>query len=163
MRTRRLGEDDWIALRALRLHGLENNPRDFGASFEAEAAWPEARWRQSLRDVVWIGAETEAGLIGCLVLRQPEHTKLRHNGWIHAMYVTPEFQGSGVADALMNAAEDTARAMGIAILKLLATEGNARACSFYHRRGFVVYGVEPDSHRVDGVSLNSVEMAKSLV
>jgi GNAT superfamily N-acetyltransferase len=160
--VRRLKADDWEALRALRLRGLAEHPLEFGAGVEDETPWLEARWRQGLSDLRWFGVARDDALIACALLRVPEGRKLRHNGWINAMYCAAEAQGSAAGDALMAAIEAEARMLGVGVLKLYAREGNARAVRFYERHGFVVYGREPASHVVAGVAYNSVEMARPL-
>jgi GNAT superfamily N-acetyltransferase len=162
MRVRRLVPDDWRALSALRLRGLAEHPTEFGADVEDEKVWPEARWRQSLTDMRWFAVEQDGALVGCALLRIPEGRKLRHNGWINAMYVTSEAQGSGAAAALIGAIEADARTAGVSILKLYVRAGNDRARRFYERAGFAAYGCEPASHVVGGIAYDSLEMAKML-
>ena len=52
------------------------------------------------------------------------------------LYVAPTWQGRGVADALMTAFLDEARARGAQGVWLEAHEGNPRALRFYQRWGF---------------------------
>lgn len=161
--ARRLVAADAEALRALRLCGLKEHPLEFGADYDEEAAWPLERWRAQLADAFWFGVEADGELTACLYMRQPSGRKLRHNGWINAMYVAPHARGAGgAADALMEAAEAEAITRGVTRLKLYVRDGNARAIAFYRRRGFAPYGVEPDSHIVDGVGYHSLEMCKIL-
>lgn len=160
--VRRLTPEDWGVLSALRLRGLAEHPLEFGADLDDEKAWPEARWRQSLSEMRWFGATREGALIACALLRVPEGRKLRHNGWINAMYCAVEAQGVGASEALMAAIEADARAVGVGILKLNVRDGNERARRFYERAGFSPYGREPASHRVEGAAYASIEMAKPL-
>lgn len=160
--VRRLGEADAALLRALRLRGLEENPEDFGAAYEDEAAWPLARTVESLTLLRWFGAFDGATLIGCVSLRVPEGAKLRHNGWINAMYVAPEARGAGAADELLDALEAAARVTGVTVCKLVCREDNHRARRFYERRGYEAYGREPDSISVSGRGYIGLEMAKRL-
>jgi ribosomal protein S18 acetylase RimI-like enzyme len=162
MNVRRLSPDDWRELAAVRLRGLEEHPLEFGADVEDEKAWPEARWRQSLMDMRWFAVEQDGALIGCALLRIPEGRKLRHNGWINAMYVAIEAQGSGAAAALISAIEAEARAMSVSILKLYVRAGNERAIRLYARAGFHVYGREPASHVYGDRAFDSLELAKPL-
>jgi GNAT superfamily N-acetyltransferase len=160
--VRRLLPEDADLLRPLRLRSLREHPLDFGAHHDDEGAWPLEKWAASLRDVAWFGAFQHNALIGCAILRVPDGLKLRHNGWVHAMYVAPEAQGAGASDAIMDAIETYARERAVRILKLYVREGNFRAERFYHRRGFVQYGREPDSHVVEGLVYHSLELAKRL-
>jgi GNAT superfamily N-acetyltransferase len=162
MRARSLTHADVEAARALRLRGLQEHPRDFGAAYDDEAAQSRADWARNFQTVEWYGVERDGVLVGCAILRIPTMAKLKHNGWIHGMYVAPEARGTPAGGLLIAAIEERARAVGLGILKLLATSQNARAVRFYEKCGFVPYGLEPDSHRVDGVSYDSVEMMKRL-
>jgi len=160
--VRRLVEADAAALRVLRLQGLAENPEDFGAAYEDEAAWPLARTVDSIRALRWFGAEERERLLGCVSLRVPEGAKLRHNGWINAMYVTPAARGAGISDALLDALEAEARVTGVTFCKLVCREDNHRARRFYERRGYEAYGREPASIVVAGRGYVGLEMAKCL-
>jgi ribosomal protein S18 acetylase RimI-like enzyme len=160
--TRRLYPVDAEAFRTLRLRGLAEHPLDFGADLGDESAWTLLQWRERLRTQRWYALEREGSLIGCGSLRIPEGRKVRHNGWVHAMYVAPEARGAGAADAVLDCIEREARAAGVTRLKLNVHEGNARAIAFYRRRGFEPYGREPDSHVVDGAGYASLELSKLL-
>lgn len=163
MRARLLTHADAPPLRALRLRGLREHPQDFGADHDEEAAWTLEEWIARMMTALAFGVEDDAGaLVAMATLRIPDRVKLRHNGWINAMYVAAEAQGSGAGDLIMDAIEAEARARGVTLLKLYARENNARACAFYRRRGFDAYGVEPDATVVDGVGYGALEMAKRL-
>jgi ribosomal protein S18 acetylase RimI-like enzyme len=56
------------------------------------------------------------------------------------LYVDWPWQGHGVADALLAAVLDTARAAGAPALWLAVLQRNARAIAFYRRRGFGIAG-----------------------
>jgi ribosomal protein S18 acetylase RimI-like enzyme len=55
-------------------------------------------------------------------------------------YVDFAFHGQGVAQALMTAVEDAARARGASTLWLGVWESNVRAQAFYRKQGFTVVG-----------------------
>jgi len=163
VRARLLTNADAPRLFALRLRGLKEHPLDFGADHDEEAAWTVAEWAARMMTSLSFGVEDVHGaLIAMATLRIPDRVKLKHNGWINAMYVAAEAQGSGAGDAIMDAIEAEARANGVTLLKLYARENNQRAVSFYRRRGFETYGVEPDATVIDGVGYGALEMAKRL-
>lgn len=60
-----------------------------------------------------------------------------HLGWLA---VTPTRWGHGVADALMQAAEDGARRSGVDHIVLSTHADNGRARRFYERRGWTLTG-----------------------
>jgi len=60
--------------------------------------------------------------------------------WLEALYVLPPAWGSGLADALHDAAVAELRAQGIAQARLWTLERNARARRFYERHGWSADG-----------------------
>jgi ribosomal protein S18 acetylase RimI-like enzyme len=57
------------------------------------------------------------------------------------LYVEENHRGRGIAGALLSAAEEHARAMGIERIKLAALSGNEEARAVYLRRGYREYDV----------------------
>ncbi len=70
---------------------------------------------------------------------------------VQDMYVLPELRGRGIGTALLDAAEDEARARGAARLTLTVSVENARARRLYARHGYAECGVPPK--RVRGTIL----------
>ncbi len=60
-------------------------------------------------------------------------------GWIGDIFVAADFRGSGVAPALMAAAEDHFRAQGIKVVRLGVLHANDRARAAYAKLGFAPY------------------------
>lgn len=59
---------------------------------------------------------------------------------VHRLAVHPAQQGKGLAQQLMNFAEDYARQNGYAAIRLDAYEGNPRSQNFYHKMGYLPVG-----------------------
>ncbi len=78
-------------------------------------------------------------------------------GHIRGMAVRPEFAGSGLAQALLNAIEAELQSRGCARITLDTTEPLLRAMRFYERNGYRRSGVVRDFF---GMPL--IEYAKSL-
>ncbi len=74
---------------------------------------------------IWV-AERGNEIVGVLAMQQDE---------IDRMYVATEAQGQGIGSALV----DHAKAMHQRGLRLVTLQGNAQACRFYERHGFVAY------------------------
>ena len=74
-----------------------------------------------------------AGTIGCAAVSDFE-------GHIRGMAVQPDWQGRGVADRLLAAAESDLRARGCRRASLDTTEPLKRAIRFYERNGYVASG-----------------------
>mgnify|MGYP001064013631 CR=1 FL=1 len=78
------------------------------------------------------------------------------------MYTAPEWRGTGVADALLEACASYARGLGVRVLRLGVATHNPSAIQLYLRCGYTVYGIEPESLYVDGVYYDELLMAKRL-
>lgn len=62
-----------------------------------------------------------------------------HECWLHGFYIVPERWGSGIADALHDAALEP---LDCDEVKLWVLEGNGRARRFYEKRAWVPNGEE---------------------
>jgi ribosomal protein S18 acetylase RimI-like enzyme len=149
---RRLVPADWAALREVRLAGLSEAPYAFSSTLDRETGFDEPTWRERLRSTVHLGAERSgpaAGLVG-LVAGFPEPLAWSEGGaagaerdpagrlvWhLASMWVSPEARGQGVADGLVTAICELARAQGATQMALWVTDVNPRARAFYRRAGF---------------------------
>lgn len=85
-------------------------------------------WLDECFDRTWI-AEGSVSLVGFYALDGTELSKL---------YVDKSARGSGVAQALLEHAEQTLTATGAKVAKLFCTAGNLRAQRFYERHGWTL-------------------------
>ena len=151
--VRRVTPQEWATLRSIRLAALRDAPRSFGSAYEREAAWDEARWRESARTVAWFlawrdglpvgvagghgGAVTDTGAPG--EQRDGEGASAAEAGderRLISMWVEPAARGTGIADALIGTVAGWARADGARTLKLWVADASPRARAFYERAGF---------------------------
>jgi ribosomal protein S18 acetylase RimI-like enzyme len=147
--VRRLVPADWAALREARLTALADAPDAFGSTIDRELGFGEATWRGRLDSTAHVGAwrpRPQGGLIG-LVAGFPEAGSPR--AWhLVSMWVSPDGRGQGIADRLVAAICQLARADGAGQIALWVTEVNVRALAFYRRAGFRETGqrqlVRPD-------------------
>jgi len=117
------------------------------SSVEA-AAEPHLNWvleQVAQKDGAVFVAEFQGQRVGCLLCSvgedngeyvKPEH---RRHGYVNDVYVGQKARGTGVADALMQAAEDFFREMGLTNVRLGVLSENKRARSFYERLGWHSY------------------------
>lgn len=155
----RLTESDLEALRAARREALRLHPENFSADPAIEEKAPPDRWLASLREGVWFGARDGGELAGMVAVSAPASVKTRHVADLGSMYVREAHRGSGLADALMNAA--LLRAAEIAEqVKLTVNAQNARAIRFYERHGFRTVGRMPRSLRVGGKDHDELIMVR---
>lgn len=78
-------------------------------------------------------------------------------GYLHSMFVHKDFQGKGVATALLNEIERYADVMGI---KRITSEVSLTARPFFEKRGFVVE--KEQKYRANKLFLTNFVMAKEL-
>jgi ribosomal protein S18 acetylase RimI-like enzyme len=153
---RRLVADDWAALREVRLAGLAEAPYAFSSTLDQETGFDEPAWRERLSSTVYFGAERSGptpALVGLVAgfpepaagspggAPEPEPGPGRPRAWhLVSMWVSPQLRGQGVADCLVSAVCDLARAQGATQIALWVTDVNLRARAFYRRAGFQVTG-----------------------
>lgn len=136
-------EDDWQAVRALRLEMLRDTPIAYGDTLERSLGYDEAEWRVRARRgegpnqtvVVAIEGERWVGTMGCYVPDQATGPMLV------GVYVAPDRRGdeSGVTRALLAEIERWA-AQRADTLRLEVHEDNPRARRFYEKLGFELTG-----------------------
>ncbi|WP_037577000.1 GNAT family N-acetyltransferase [Phaeacidiphilus oryzae] len=150
--------EEWRQVRELRLAALADPaaPIAFLDDHPAAAARPDAHWQERAADAAeggphrqfiaeapdgsWDGSVTvlieepgDPAVFGGV----PEHRQAHLVG----VFVRPGQRGSGVAEALFEAAVDWARSVdGVRRIRLYVHERNARAEAFYRRFGFVRTG-----------------------
>ena len=106
----------------------------------------ETRWRERLEEgyVVWV-AEAE-DQIGGFAAVGPSRTE-QDTGELYAIYVLPEWWGSGAAPELMARAKDWFAEEGFATAMLWVLADNPRARRFYEREGWRAEGTRIDTVR----------------
>ena len=127
-------EDDWAAVRALRLEMLRDTPIAFGDTLERALEYGEPEWRTRARrgesseqaSIVAIEGDRWVGTMSCYVPDQASGPMLV------GVYVAPDRRGDGGGTALLDAV--TAHLAGYRLSRtLLAT---ADAHPLYERYGF---------------------------
>ncbi|WLI90381.1 GNAT family N-acetyltransferase [Massilia sp. R2A-15] len=128
-------EEDWRALKAIRLAALIDAPTAFGVDYASAAANSDDQWRNRAsgrgpaRFFIAVEENEAVGLIGGVVDCANETELI-------AMWVRPDSRGGGVADRLVDAVKALAVANGHARVVLDVSPDNARAASFYRKQGF---------------------------
>jgi ribosomal protein S18 acetylase RimI-like enzyme len=128
------GPADWARYRDVRLAALIDAPSAFGSTYEREASFDEATWRERAAGDAWLAVAggRPVGIVGLYAAPGlPEGAVM-----LVAMWVAGEARGSGVADALVEAALAGAAEAGFAEVVLYVEAGNGRAAAFYERMGF---------------------------
>jgi ribosomal protein S18 acetylase RimI-like enzyme len=135
-------EDDWAALKAVRLAALLDAPTAFGVSHQQAAAQTEAQWRERAaladgsrsKSEFWLAFGdashgAAAGMIGAVVDMHGHYNLI-------GMWVAPAQRGSGAARGLVDAVKARAMALGHRRIVLDVAPENARAARFYLHQGF---------------------------
>ena len=166
MILRRLTPDDVVAYRSIRLQALAEYPAAFLSSAEEESAeqleWHAKRLAET-NETVMLGAFVDQALIGMVGYGRNARRKVRHTGFIRAMFVTSEWQGRGIGTALLKQALAELRQRdGLRQIYLEVVAGNVAAVELYKRLGFVPYGLQPDALCIDGVFQDDMLMHLSL-
>jgi RimJ/RimL family protein N-acetyltransferase len=135
-------EDDWAALKAVRLAALLDAPTAFGVSYQQAAAQSEAQWRERAaaatasraKSAFWLACDEDrgeaVGMIGGVVDGNGRYNLI-------GMWVKAEHRGSGAARRLVEAVKARALALGHRRVVLDVAPENARAARFYLNQGFV--------------------------
>jgi GNAT superfamily N-acetyltransferase len=136
-------QDDWQAVRALRLEMLRDYPLAYGETLEHALTVDEAGWRlraargESATQTAIVAVEGERwiGAMGCYL---PDTIT---GPMLVGVYVAPDRRGddAGVTRALLAEIEHWAAAHGDT-LRLEVHEANPRARRFYEKLGFTLTG-----------------------
>ena len=165
---RAAAETDAPALFVLRLEALENHPEAFSSDAEIHRDRPTTFWldwlraRSDGRAGMLFVAEAADGLIGMAGIRAGDGPKARHSGTVWGVYVRPDWRGLRIADRLIEACLDWARAHDLTVAKLAVVTTSVPAIRSYLRCGFGVYGVEPRAIRHDGAYYDEFLMSRLL-
>jgi len=84
------------------------------------------------------------GLVACTVVEDDavqETADSNVHGYVNDIYVVPERRGSGLAQALLRAAEDHLASTGITRVRINVLAANAMARRAYEKHGFKPYEV----------------------
>jgi GNAT superfamily N-acetyltransferase len=139
IRVRRVSDDEWETLRAMRLAALRDAPYAFASTYQREESWDAAQWRRAVRTAAWFlawdGGEP-VGIVAAFAEPGAPATE-RH---LVSLWVAPHRRGAGIATALYDAVARWARGDGATSLVLWVTEGNDAAGRTYQRLGFVPTG-----------------------
>lgn len=124
-------EEDWQALKRVRLAALLDAPLAFGVRHASAAAYTDEAWRDraagrgKARFILAFDGAEAVGIVGH-VLNDEQELELI------AMWVAPSHRGTPTAARLVDAVK--AHATGRILLDVAPT--NARASTFYQKQGF---------------------------
>ncbi|HEY0215918.1 MAG TPA: GNAT family N-acetyltransferase [Cellulomonas sp.] len=133
----RVTEDDWEAVREVRLRALREDPDAFGATLAREEMFSESHWRMRIRSAAtWVLTEddgTPRGLVGMI----QEPGSATHDRHVVQLWVAPEARRHGCGWALLDAVRTAALAEGATTVSLWVVDDNHAAGDLFVRAGFV--------------------------
>jgi ribosomal protein S18 acetylase RimI-like enzyme len=168
---------DAAAFRKIRLEALEMNPEAFSADLETNQAQPYEYWVDRLEklgpehgNMLYFaegpktGGAEEPGprLVGLTGVFLGNTSKTRHSATIYSVFVEPEWRGLGIAGALLESCLDWAKSQNVSVVRLGVNATNVAAIRCYARIGFLVYGLETQSLRVNGRDYDLLLMGKEI-
>jgi len=164
---RPLGKAELNDFIRLRMGAVQESPFAFGASPDIQI-----NRRQTRKDLAAKNEENfilghwpspDLSPVGMVGFIRETSRKQRHKGWIWGMYVEPDFRGTGIGRALMEACIQRARQLaGLERIILSVTDQSPAADQLYLSLGFEEYAREPDALRWQGVSMAEVFLGLEL-
>jgi ribosomal protein S18 acetylase RimI-like enzyme len=128
-------EEDWEALKKIRLAALLDAPMAFGVSHATAMANTDVQWRDraagrgKVRFTLAFMNDHAVGIVG--------HALSAHSeGNLIAMWIAPALRGTATAARLVEAVKTQAVSQGYARVVLEVDPNNVRAVSFYRKQGF---------------------------
>jgi ribosomal protein S18 acetylase RimI-like enzyme len=160
---RDIEQEDWKAFSDLLIRLSRETPYTLLTESENRALsnTQEERTRQLISDPnqLVVVASHHGSLVGFVAVSRGLFTRNRHAGSL-MIGVLPDYQGKGIAAALMQRALSWAESRQITRIELGVMENNDRAIRFYERFGFEKEGIKRNSLMMDGVPVNEISMSR---
>jgi RimJ/RimL family protein N-acetyltransferase len=143
---RRISKEQYLVAKELRLTALKDAPYAFSTTFEQASQRSDVEWEhlaesrsEGQQDCTFLAYDGDGKAIGMAGgYRDPTNRERAH---LVAMWVAPEWRGTGAAAELVETVCQWAAAIPVREITAWVTEGNDRAIRFYNRLGFVT---QPD-------------------
>ncbi|UPL48708.1 GNAT family N-acetyltransferase [Hymenobacter sublimis] len=151
---RQLLPADSLAYRRLRLACLAEYPASFGSSVEEEEQLGPLYFEKHIEaqepGAFVMGAFNETELVGMCAFLQASRRKVRHQGDIRQVCVSPAYKRQGLGRALLLRTLQAAFALpDLEQIYLGVIVGNAAANQLYESLGFEQYGLQKRYLRVN--------------
>ncbi|WP_375409179.1 GNAT family acetyltransferase [uncultured Methylobacterium sp.] len=97
-------------------------------------------WNDPVRDIAFARRDSHASVLVAICAERLVATAMvgedGHRGWVYYVAVDPEWQGTGLGSAIMEAAERWLRNRGVWKMQLLVREDNLAVRRFYEHLGY---------------------------
>ncbi len=131
-------EEDWRAMRDIRLEALREAPGAFGSSYAREAVFTETDWRRRASGHGFFAYLPDLGAVPVGLVGGIEEGQ--GAAQLVSMWVSPQARGRQVGTALVTVIVDWARDRGLSRLYLWVTDSNGAGRTLYERCGFKATG-----------------------
>ena len=146
---------DVNSFRDLRLEALKGHPSAFGQDYDENILRPQSYWEKAVtinsEEQALSFAEYKGQLIGMTGIYRNLSKKILHSAGIWGVYVTPEWRGRHISQALIRSCLDWARQKQVVIVKLGVVTDNQSAIQCYKSCGFIIYGKESKALCLNGI------------
>ncbi len=144
-RLRRAGASDLPSIRECLRGAFEPFRSEYtAAAFEATVLTSETARQRLAEMLIWVALDAGGVVRGTLSWAPTEP----HTGHLRGMAVDPLWQGSGVAQALLDRVLEEMETVGVTRVTLRTAPPLRRAARFYERNGFRPTGAVADLHGV---------------
>lgn len=158
--VRRLPGRRWRDYRSIRLEALRTTPEAFGSSYEEEVKFPEAKWRERIKTMLF--AMSGGAPVGMISFATNDRMKTRHVAHVYSVYVKEGRRGKGVGGILLSAALKELRKKKIVKVQLGVNPEMKPALRLYEGAGFVVAGRARKELKVGRTFYDMLYMEKEL-
>ncbi len=135
---RQATSDEWRVYRDIRLRALKTAPEAYGSTWADESARDEVWWRERVAGAHNLVAWHDGRAVGAAVGIPDRHETGSRE--IVAVWVEPEFRGSGLAQQLVMLLVEWAADASADAIALWVSDGNDVARRVYERCGFAATG-----------------------
>ena len=155
-------DEDWAALKHVRLRALADTPQAFARTLAEEEEMPQDEWHRratpsdSSANFLAVEDGETRGLVA--VFREMEHPDLAH---LVAMWVDPALRGRGIGGSLVDAVITWCLEHRVPQVHLWVVESNTTAERLYRSRGFLPTGTHQP--HPSNASLSEFEMALNVL
>lgn len=135
----RAQDEHWALVREIRLRSLSADPQAFGATWETESTYDEARWRGLLTEAAWFLALEDSTPVAVVASRHEADAPLDERE-LQGMWVAPENRHTGLAQRLTDAVLEWAREDGASTVALYVSPASSAALALWESLGFTDTG-----------------------
>ena len=160
---RELTERELDEFLKVRTDSLKLNPNSFGSDPNLKIDKEKTRvdLKSKNEENFILGYYNHDQMIGLVGFIRESGIKKKHKGFIWGVFVYPEFRGKGIGKELLKAClTKIAELNGIVKVVLTVTHTSTEAIALYKRLGFNQFGIEKNSMKWKGVSIDEIYMEK---